>query len=179
LAGIGGEPLILRVAREVLRCGLTEVVVVTGYEPEACRAALAGLPVRFTHSASWASGIGPSIAAGVAALDPGLDGAFIIPGDMPFLSAPLLEALVREFARSDGQAIVFPTTPEGEQRNPVLWPHRFFADLASLSGRAGAKALLGRYGSACQPLAVADAQDLMDIDTPADLDAALARLAQC
>ena len=84
LADIGGEPLVRRVARVLVRTALKDLVVVTGHEQRICQQALEGLPVRYVNNTDWQSGMGSSIATGVSALDGEVDGAFIVPGDMPF-----------------------------------------------------------------------------------------------
>lgn len=176
LADVGGEPLIRRVMREVVRSGVAETVVVIGCEAEACRQALEGVPVRFTHNAAWADGMGGSIAAGVGALGTDLDGAFIAPADMPFLTAGLLRRLAAEFQRAGCGAIVFPATPEGGQRNPVLWPRRFWPELSTLHGPEGAKRLLFRNLQNAMAVSIDDETAFADIDTPADLEVARTRL---
>ena len=176
LADIGGEPLVRRVARVLVASGLAEIIAVTGGEPKSCTAALDGLPVRCVHNESWAAGMGGSIAAGIRALALKIDGAFIVPGDMPFLDAALFRQLVAEFDGSGGGKIVFAATPEGEQRNPVLWPRRYFPQLAALRGPEGAKRLLQRAGAETIRVIVEDPIEFSDVDTPADLQAARVRL---
>ncbi len=73
------------------------------------------------------------------------------------------------------RSIVYPTTPDGDQRNPVLWPRRFFPELASLAGAEGAKALLRSHPDESAAVRVESASLFADVDTPADL-AALARM---
>jgi molybdenum cofactor cytidylyltransferase len=85
-----------------------------------------------------------SIAADVMALGSQALGALIVPGDMPFLTSALLKDLMATFHENQGGSIVYPTTRAGEQRNPVLWPRRFFPLLASLTGPGGAKHLQPR-----------------------------------
>lgn len=176
MAEIDGAPLLRRVADVLVLTGLKHVVVVTGDDPDTCREALSGLPVRFAENIAWRRGIGSSIATGIAALGGGVDGAFIVPGDMPFLTPALLGAMVAEFAPSGQHPIVFPVTAQGEQRNPVLWPRRFFPKLMSLSGAEGAKRLLRETRSEAVAVTVDDAAVLADIDTSADLAAARARI---
>ena len=167
-AEIGGRPLARIVADTLAACGLSEIIVVTGADTEEVKRALAGLPARFAHNARWQSGMGSSIAAGVSALSSNIAGTFIVPGDMPLLTVSLLRGLAAEFERNGGTKIVYPTTPQGEQRNPVLWPREFFPDLKALSGREGAKALLKSLSDRCIALAC-DPDALVDVDTPADL----------
>ena len=116
--------------------------------------------------------MGSSIAAGIMALDSQTLGAFIVPGDMPFLTSPLLKDLMATFNESQSASIVYPATLAGEQRNPVLWPRRFFPLLASLSGSGGAKQLLAASMDSQMPVPVVDEGTLADIDLPADLETA-------
>jgi len=149
-------------------------VVVTGCDRAAIETALAGLPVRFVHNEGWRAGMGSSIAAGVAALGEDVEAAFIVPGDMPRLTSGVFQKLATVFARAQRPMIVYPATPTGEQRNPVLWPRRYFPKLATLSGPDGAKGLLRRLGPECLSVVADDPAVFTDVDTADDLEAARA-----
>jgi molybdenum cofactor cytidylyltransferase len=173
LADIGGRPLIRSVAEAITHGGtVSEVVVVTGCDQSLIERALDGLPLRFAHNPNWTAGMGSSIGVGIAAIGSRVQGALIVPGDMPFLTAALLKNLVATFGQSQGAAIVFPTTATGEQRNPVLWPQRFFPLLASLSGPGGAKRLLASFAGFHKPVSVFDEDVFADIDLFTDLETA-------
>ncbi len=174
LADVGGEPLVRRVAGQLE--GLAKLVIVTGHDADGVVAALVRVPARFAHNGDWQLGMGSSIGVGIKALGGGLDGAFVVPGDLAFLRRGLIEAMVAAFEADERRPIVFPATPEGKQRNPVLWPARFFADLASLPPAEGAKALIERHAEEAKAITVEDAAAFSDIDTPAELAAARARL---
>ena len=116
--------------------------------------------------------MGSSIAAGVMALGSQALGAFVVPGDMPFLTSVLLKDLMATFNESRGRSIVYPITRAGEQRNPVLWPRRFFPLLGSLSGPGGAKHLLATSINSQMPVPVVDEGAFADVDLPADLETA-------
>lgn len=178
MAELGGEALVRHAVRAVTASGLADVVVVTGREAEACRAALREFPVRFAHNAKWEDGMGSSIACGVAALDADLAGAFIVPGDMPFLTSDLLRELIAAFSESGENLAVFPTSPSGEQRAPVLWPRHLLSRLRSLSGAEGGKGLLKAIAGETQGVTIADAALLTDIDTAEDLQTARLHLAR-
>ena len=169
VADVGGEPLIRLVARVLMESGIGDLVVVTGHDSEAVEAALDGLTLRFVHNEDWSSGMGRSIARGIRALRPDTPAAFVVPGDMPFLTIALLHALAGRYADADGRRIVVPTTEDGKQRNPVLWPRRRFDELASLDGPEGGKALLKRHRPEALLVPVADESVFADIDTTADL----------
>jgi molybdenum cofactor cytidylyltransferase len=116
--------------------------------------------------------MGTSIAAGKAALDSGRPGALIVPGDMAMLSAQLITGLISAFAIAGRDRIVYPVTAEGDQRNPVLWPRRYFGELRALSGSEGAKRILQNARADCLPVSTELVEALDDVDTPAELEAA-------
>jgi molybdenum cofactor cytidylyltransferase len=174
LANIKGKPLIRWVAEEIMHSG-AEAVVVTGCDRRLIEKALEGFSLPFAHNPSWRRGMGSSIVAGVMALGPQVLGAFIVPGDMPFLTSDLLKDLMAAFNESRGASIVYPITLAGEQRNPVLWPRRFFPLLGSLSGSGGAKHLLANSIDSKKSVPIVDEGAFADIDFPADLDTARSR----
>jgi molybdenum cofactor cytidylyltransferase len=89
LAQIDGQPLIRRVAEEIALRADVRVVVVTGYDRHSIERALSDLPLHFAHNVHWPTGMGSSIAVGIGALPPKIEGVMIVPGDMPFLTARL------------------------------------------------------------------------------------------
>ena len=171
LARVDGRPLVVRVVNALSIGGVTDIVVVTGHDRINVEVALHGRPARIVPNENWQTGMGSSIAAGAAVLDDGVTGAFVVPGDMPLLSPQLIAALMSAFEANRRDRIVYPATPAGEQRNPVLWPRRHFGALLSLPPEKGAKALLQLVAQECIAVAAADAV-LSDVDTPADLEAA-------
>jgi molybdenum cofactor cytidylyltransferase len=177
LAELGGRPLVAHAADALLASGVDEIVVVTGRDSEQVRQILARTAVRFAHNEGWIRGMGSSIANGLRALGSQPSGAFVVPGDMPFITTGTIATLRDRFIRAGGERIVVPTTPEGAQRNPVLWPRRCFAELALLSGAEGGKPLLKRYSDQTVCVAFADALALTDVDTAEDLEAARRQLA--
>ncbi len=169
LADIGGDSLIRNVVREVIGSGMAEVIVVTGCDEVRIAATLAGLPARLVYNGNWRSGMGTSIAAGVAALCGNIEGAFVVPGDMPRLTSSLLVRLARAFEEGDRRVVVFPVTAGGDQRNPILWPRCLFEKLMTLSGPQGAKGLLQSPGVVRIAVPIEDEATLEDIDTFDDL----------
>jgi molybdenum cofactor cytidylyltransferase len=169
LAEVGGDRLIRKVVREALGSGIEEVVVVTGWDEPRIAATLEDLSARRVYNKNWRSGIGTSVAAGVAALRPDIEGAFVVPGDMARLNSILLGYLARAFEEVGRRVVVFPVTADGDQRNPVLWPRRYFEKLMRLSGPQGAKGLLQSPEVARLAVPIEDEATLEDIDTLDDL----------
>lgn len=168
LAELDGVPMVARVAREIAASGVAELVVVTGAEHDAYVTALSAQSARLVRNPAWDAGIGSSISAGVRALSEVPQGAFIVPGDLPNLTADVFRRIGTTFAGAAGGRVVVPVTAEGSQRNPVLWPRRFFPQLAALSGPKGGKSLLDTLGEARVDVPFDDESLFADIDTPDD-----------
>ena len=149
LAQINGTPLIMRVATALASAGFGELIVVTGHDATRIEQALRplGSAARFVHNPQHNAGMGRSVAAGVAALSPNIEGALIAPGDMPDIDAPLIMTLCQRFQAAGGDRITAPWITDdgpsgGRQGNPVVWPCRLFPDLIALTGDQGGKALI-------------------------------------
>jgi molybdenum cofactor cytidylyltransferase len=170
LADADGVPLVRRVVARALVSRAGRVVVVTGHERDAVEAALAGLDLVLVHNPRHLLGMGTSVAAGIGALGAEVSGALVVPGDMPELDTGLINRLLAVFEASGAERIVFPATPRGEQRNPVVWPRRFFADLMRLGADKGGRDLIKAHGNANLPIEMADGDIFLDIDRPEDLE---------
>jgi molybdenum cofactor cytidylyltransferase len=168
LASVDGQPMIARVAREIVGAGVDDIVVVTGAEHQGYVTALSGLPVRIISNANWNDGIGGSIAAGARALATDLDGAFVVPGDLHNLSAAVFRRLIEKFSEHSASSVIVPVTADSEQRNPVLWPNSLFPHLAQLTGAKGGKSLLDTLAEGRVDVAFDDERLFADIDTTDD-----------
>jgi molybdenum cofactor cytidylyltransferase len=175
LAEIGGKPLARIVTEQALASRAAPVVVVTGHERAKVEAALAGLRVRFVHNPDYAAGLSTSLKAGLAALPPESDGAIVCLGDMPQVTAALIDRMLDAFDPARGALVVVPTI-EGKRGNPVVWSRRFFPDLMALEGDVGARHLIGTHADAVAEVPVEDSAALTDVDTPDALLAVKAEL---
>lgn len=175
LADIGGKPLVRIVTEQALASRAAPVIVVTGHERPKVEAALAGLRVRFVHNPDYAAGLSTSLKAGLAALPPESDGAIVCLGDMPQVTAGLIDRMLEAFDPARGALVVVPTI-EGKRGNPVVWSRRFFPDLMALEGDVGARHLIGTHADAVAEVPVEDSAALTDVDTPDALLAVKAEL---
>jgi molybdenum cofactor cytidylyltransferase len=165
-----GKPLVRTTVENVLASRASPVVVVTGHQAEAVRAALGGLPVTFAHNPDFAEGLSTSVGAGIAAVPPDADAAVICLGDMPGVDATLVDALIGAFDPERGALAIVPTL-EGRRGNPVLWARRFFPELRHLEGDSGARQILSANRDAVVEVPVASRGAAIDVDTAEDLAA--------
>jgi molybdenum cofactor cytidylyltransferase len=175
LEEINGKPLVRIVAEQALASRASPVIVVTGHQRERVERALAGLRVSLVHNADFADGLSTSLKAGIKAVPADADGVIVALGDMPQVSATLLDRLIAAFDPEHGALVVVPTF-DGKRGNPVLWARRFFADLMAVEGDVGARHLIAGYAEAVTDVPVDDAAALTDIDTPEALIAVRAAM---
>jgi len=167
LADLDGHPLIRRAAEAALGSRACQTVVVTGRDRAAVEAALDGLPVAFAHNPGFASGLASSLRSGLSAVA-GADAAVVLLGDMPGVSARIVDALIEAFERAPGAMAVTPVR-NGRRGNPVLLARPLFERLMALEGDEGARRLLATLEGVVE-LPLDDDGVLADVDTPADLD---------
>lgn len=173
LAELAGAPVVRHTVTAALASGARPVVVVLGHQATEVRAALAGLAVDFVENPAYADGMATSLAAGVRAVEalaPAAGGALVCLGDMPRLRGPLLDAVIAA-ARVAGDAAIVVPTCERKRGHPVLWPRRYFAEIAALTGDVGARAVVDRYPDHVALVALDDPAILLDVDTPQALAA--------
>jgi molybdenum cofactor cytidylyltransferase len=162
-----GETLVRRAARLALAAAtVTEVVVVLGHRHSDVAAALGDLPVRRTFNARHAEGQSTSIQAGLRALAPGVGAALVLPCDMPWLRPQTLDRLIDAWRRSGGWHLFVAPTYDGRRGAPVLASREAFAAIDDLRGDIGARVLFAQAGDRLLEVAIEDAAEGRDLDTP-------------
>jgi molybdenum cofactor cytidylyltransferase len=164
MALFDGRPLVRRTTETARASRAGEVVVVTGHQAERVSSALLGLAVRLTHNGDYASGLAGSLKAGVRGLPTETDGALIILGDMPGVTAPDLDRLIAAFAKAGGNAIVR-ATHGGKRGNPVILPKALFPEVMKLEGDTGARHIVESEGNPVIDVEIGQGASV-DVDTP-------------
>jgi molybdenum cofactor cytidylyltransferase len=165
LAELGGKPLVRIVVEQALASKAKGVIVVIGHQADEVEKALRGLEVMFVHNPDFADGLASSVKAGIAAVPDHADAAVICLGDMPLISAHLIDRLIEAFAPDRGNLIAVPVS-DNRRGNPVLWSRRFFNELMTLDGDIGARHLINRHSEAVAEVPVEGHGAFLDIDTP-------------
>jgi molybdenum cofactor cytidylyltransferase len=174
LANVGGTPIVRRVVEAALASQARPVFVVTGYQAQAVRSALAGLEIASAANPDYAQGLSSSLKAGLRALAAEADGALVLLGDMPRIAAADLDRMIAAFADAGGAAIVVPVHA-GRRGNPVLWPRACFAEMLQLEGDAGAGRLLAVHADKVRSIEVGSDAIFTDVDTPEALQSLRSR----
>jgi molybdenum cofactor cytidylyltransferase len=174
LEALNGKPLVRHAVEAAKASHAEPVIVVTGNASVEVGETLRSLNILIVNNPDYAKGLSTSLKCGLKNLPEDWDGAIILLGDMPGVSAALIDKLIAAFDPSEGRAICV-ATRNGKRGNPVLWARRFFPEMLAIEGDVGARHLLAQYGESVCEVEAADDGPLIDIDTPEALAAYRAR----
>ncbi|MFQ5929890.1 MAG: NTP transferase domain-containing protein [Acidobacteriota bacterium] len=161
---IDGEPLVRRVAKNVLESRLRELIVVVGFMADSVRSVLSDLEVNIVNNVEYAKGQSSSVKLGLRSVNSSTCAALFIPADQPFLNSTLLDELISTYEGSGGP-IVMPTY-KGRRGAPLLFDRSLFPELASITGDEGGRQILKRHQSEIVTVTLDSERPLLDIDTP-------------
>ena len=159
---IGGERLAQRGVALLRDGGAAPIVVVTG------AVAVDQPGVLAVHNPNWRTGMGSSLAAGLATVPDGCAAAVIALVDQPLVGPESVRRLIAAFAAGARVAVA---TYAGAPRNPVLLAREHWAEVTALAvGDAGARPFLRAHPGLVTPVECGDTGSPDDLDTSADLD---------
>lgn len=140
-----GTPWLTRSVQVLRDGGCEQVVVVLGAAADEAEPLLAGLNgVSTVRSKDWSSGMGASLATGLAALDATTaDAALVHLVDLPDVTAPVI---ARVLAAGDSATALARASYHGGPGHPVLIGRDHWAGVAeSATGDRGARAYLAAH----------------------------------
>lgn len=169
LLDVNGVPLAAHALEAVQASRAEEICVVLGHEAEKVRAVLkprAAGSVRFLTNADHADGLASSLVCALRRLKNRHDAVAVCLGDMPFVTADVIDALYAALAPGDYAAV---PVWRGEWGNPVVLSAEAARDATALTGDRGARMLLRRHAARVRAVPAPSAAVLRDIDRQADL----------
>jgi CTP:molybdopterin cytidylyltransferase MocA len=162
LVEIGGESLAARGVALLSDGGAAPVIIVTG------ATAVEATGVIIVHNPQWRSGMGSSLAAGLATVPDSCDAAVIALVDQPLVGPEAVRRLIAAYLSG---ATVAVAAYDGKPRNPVLIGREHWAEVTALAvGDAGARQFLRAHPELVTQVECGDTGRPDDIDTRADLD---------
>jgi CTP:molybdopterin cytidylyltransferase MocA len=158
---LGGEPLASRGVALLRDGGAEPIVIVTG-------AVAVDLPgALIVHNPDWRTGMGSSLAAGLATVPDDCGAVVIALVDQPLVGAAAVRRLIAAYRAGARVAVA---AYDGARRNPVLIAREHWPAVTALAvGDAGARPFLRAYRELVTPVECGDTGSADDVDTPADL----------
>jgi molybdenum cofactor cytidylyltransferase len=169
LLELEGRSLVQRVVDAALGSQATRTIVVVGYEAGPVTDDLADRPVTVVVNPGYATGMSTSLQAGVRAAGV-CDAAIFLLGDQPYVTSTLLDQLIERFAET-GKAVVRPLAG-ARPANPVLLSAALFSEILEQRGDVGGREIVERHPFEVSLVPLADLGVVVDIDSPADYEAA-------
>jgi len=162
LVELGGESLARRGVRLLHDGGAAPIVVVTG-------AVAVDLPgVLAVHNPDWRSGMGSSLAAGLATVPEGCGAAVVALVDQPLVGPEAVRRLIAAYLAGARVAVA---AYGGAPRNPVLLAREHWPEVAALAaGDTGARAFLRARPELVTLVECGDTGSPDDLDTRSDLE---------
>jgi molybdenum cofactor cytidylyltransferase len=170
LLPVAGVPLLARVTRHALSSELEHVVVVLGCSIEKIRAELVKYcshpKLSIVENSNWKEGLSSSIIAGLSVVEKRFDHTMIILGDMPNVSAGLIDLLIHRYLKSGA---CMGAVQGGDRRcHPVVFGRQMYSHLHALRGDVGGRALFNAFPERVYLVTPDIPYDFKDIDTPED-----------
>ncbi|WP_322487452.1 nucleotidyltransferase family protein [Chloroflexus sp.] len=160
-----GRPLVAHIAAEALASQLAGLTVVVGAAEAQVRAALRDLPVQIVSNPAYAEGLGTSLGAGLRALPADTAAAMVLLVDQPLVTARLINELIDAY-RAVPAALALVPVYRVQRGNPVIVAAALFAELQTLRGDTGARAVFSRYAEQIVWHETNDPAVVTDADTP-------------
>jgi molybdenum cofactor cytidylyltransferase len=174
LLPFAGATVLERSVGTFLEAGVERVSVVVGHRGEELLPIVERLRVRAVVNPAFDEGMFSSVVAGVGSLPPEVGACFILPADMPAVRSRTVSSLARAWRRTDAP-VLYPTF-RGEQGHPPLVSRRLFPDVLGATGEGGLRHVLAGSEPQAYRVEVLDEGVVLDLDTPADYDAACREL---
>ena len=160
LEPVRGVPLLRDRVTTAMATGCPVHVTLPVHSPKR-RAALGGLDVALVPVEG--TGMGASLAAGIASLPAKAMSVLVVLADMPDIT----NADMKSVLRADDGGEILRGADENTPGHPVLFPRQFFAELRMLVGDDGAKQVIKSAGKS-RLIPLPDRHALTDLDTPED-----------
>ena len=161
----GDRPVLAVVVDALTGAALHEVVVVVGHEAGTVASVLERYPVRVATNSDFAAGMAASLRTGIEAVDAAAAGYLVALGDMPGITAGLVDLLCRRFAEAGESAILLPVN-KGRRGHPVVFARRYRRELLALSGDRGARSVVDSHPESVVEVPVSAPGIFADVDTP-------------
>ncbi len=171
-----GKSLLQRCLSSVINAGISEVVVVLGYQHLSVENELSGYDVLYVVNPKYEQGQGTSVQCGLNALSGYKKASLICLADQPLVDAQHLIQLMAAFeSRSEAKEIVVPVY-NAKRGNPVVISEPVRQEVKKKYGSSGCRKYIDEHPWLVEWASFDDAAYTQDIDTPEEYNKLLASI---
>lgn len=166
LVRLDGERLVDRAVRTLRDGGCAPVLVVEGAAP------VGPVDADVVANLEWAQGMGSSLRAGLAAVQPRADveAAVLMLVDTPWVTSVAVHRVIARHTVPGRRALAVQASYDGVPGHPVLVDRTVWGDVARLAtGDQGARGWLRTHAAEVVLVDCSDVGDPRDVDRPEDL----------
>ncbi|WKY47140.1 histidine phosphatase family protein [Eubacteriaceae bacterium ES3] len=171
LLEIGGVKTITRLIRAAELAGLSETVVVTGYQAEVIEDAINTEKIKCIYNEGYKDGMFTSVKKGVQAINPKNMGFFILPVDYALVTGKLLSDMIEVF-EAHPRPLVVPIFM-GKKGHPPLLPMDLRQEILDSGAPGGLKAITQKHQARMIKTPTVFEGAVFDMDHPEDFYQAL------
>jgi molybdenum cofactor cytidylyltransferase len=167
----GTSTVVETIVTEVIACpAVTEVVVVTGHEPDRIAALLKDYPARCVLNPAYARAeMLVSLQVGLGALSSDVQAALVVPGDHPRLRQNVIQRVIDAY---QPETLVIPSY-QMKRGHPILIDRGWWAELLALPETASLREFIRAHEDHIHYVVVETDSVLKDMDTPDEYDTLL------
>jgi len=164
----GTSTVLETIVTEVAACpAVTDLVVVTGHEPDRITALLASYPVRCVYNSAYARAeMLVSLQVGLRALAAEVQAALVVPGDHPRLRRDTIQCVIAAYQPG---ALVIPSY-HMKRGHPILIDRVWWEELRALPETASMRDFIRIHEDRIRYVVVDTDSVLKDVDTPEEYD---------
>jgi len=172
-----GGTLVEFQVRQLLAGGVERVLLVLGHQAESIRGIAASLPqTDIVLNPDYATGKTSSVRAGMHAVPADADAVMVLSVDQPIPAAVIRQAIE---VHASGDALITVPSFGGRHGHPAVFAKALFSEMLDIAEETqGLRAVRRRYLDATHVFEANTTASLLDINTPADYEAALALFAK-
>lgn len=163
------ETIIGSIVDKLTRARVEPIIVVTGHQSDAVKAALQSFDVKFVYNRAYKTGeMLSSLKAGLKAMPAHISAAMVVLGDQPRLEPKVIYQVLNAYAEGKGTIVA----PSFEQRrgHPILISRRYWPELAALDDGGAPRDVINAHQDQIAYVDVDTDSVLRDVDTPEDYD---------
>ena len=158
-----GRTMIECVIGNIQAAGIDEPIIVVGAWKEDIEKVAGNHRVKIVFNRNYRNGMLSSVICGINSVPPSCDAAVIIPGDMPMVSADVINKVINDYIAT-GKRIVIPVY-QGRRGHPLLVASDLFREINRLDENEGLRQLAQVYPEDVIEAEVDSDSILKDIDT--------------